>query len=343
MKKCFWIMLFWQKKIKMFSFCTLFNSSYLTRGLAMYESLLLNSGNFHLYIFAFDNESYDILKRLNLEHATIISLLDFEDEELLEVKKSRSPVEYCWTCTPSIIKYSIKTYNLDMCTYLDADIYFFENPDILITEMYDASVLITKHRYTDEYEQIEKSGIYCVQFMPFRNDIQGMETLNWWRKSCNNWCFSYFEDGKFGDQKYLDDWPERFKGVHVSNNLGGGVAPWNVQQYNFSIELPGVKGVEVLTKKTFPVIFYHFHALKFLKGGGIDLGTYKLSKESLSLLYKPYIMHISRIENYLESLENYNYREVSADQTFWLKKIARILKRKIKGVYNVFEKSKFFT
>ena len=116
----------------MYSYCTLFDSNYLTRGLAMYESLKKYNDNFHLYIFAFDDRSYTLLEKLDLKSTTIISLKEFEDERLLAIKSDRTAGEYCWTCTPSIIKYSIEEYNLDNCTYLDADLYFFNNPSVLI-------------------------------------------------------------------------------------------------------------------------------------------------------------------------------------------------------------------
>ena len=217
----------------MYNYCTLFDSNYLTRGLAMYESLKKHSKGFHLYIFAFDDKSYNLLKKLNFEDVTIVSLNEFEDDKLLKIKQNRTATEYCWTCTPSIIKYSIETYNLNSCIYLDADLYFFSNPSILIEEMNNKSILITEHRYTPEYDQSATSGIYCVQFMIFKNDINGMKALNWWIDSCNNWCYAKYEDGKFGDQKYLDDWTTKFNGVHVLQNLGGGVAPWNIQQFIF--------------------------------------------------------------------------------------------------------------
>ena len=67
----------------MINYCTLFNCNYLTRGLAMYESLKEHSKDFHLFIFAFDDRSYELLNKLNLEFVTVISLLEFEDEELL--------------------------------------------------------------------------------------------------------------------------------------------------------------------------------------------------------------------------------------------------------------------
>src|SRR5688500_5630594 len=102
------------------NFCTLFDSNYILFGLNLYYSIENSTQHIHLYIFAFDEKSLLILKDLNLNHATIISLNEFEDKELLRVKSTRSKGEYCWTCTPSTILYCIQKYNLPECTYLDA-------------------------------------------------------------------------------------------------------------------------------------------------------------------------------------------------------------------------------
>lgn len=309
------------------SYCTLFDSNYLTRGLAMYESLKKYSNQFHLYVFAFDERSCELLKKINLEFVTIISMQEFEDEELLKVKDSRSAGEYCWTCTPSIIKYSIEKYNLDSCTYLDADLYFYANPSVLLEEMENSSVLITEHRYTSEYDLSTTSGIYCVQFMTFKNDTNGMRVLNWWRDACNVWCYARFEDGKFGDQKYLDDWTVRFEGVHVLKHLGGGVAPWNIQQYDIS-------------DKDFKLIFYHFHNFKFLDYDRVELGGFKLRKSDLNLLYAPYLKHLEAIKKELEKMnETYDYHGASKQKTDW-KTPLRKLKRKLNRNYNIFDKQK---
>ncbi len=312
----------------MHNYCTLFDSNYLTRGLAMYESLKKHSDKFYLYIFAFDDISCDLLKKLNLEFVTVISLKKFEDKELLKVKGDRSAGEYCWTCTPSTIKYCIESYNLDACTYLDADLYFLSNPDVLIEEMGGKSVLITEHRYTPEYDQSATSGIYCVQFMTFKNDENGMKALNWWRDSCNEWCYARFEDGKFGDQKYLDDWTTRFEGIHVLKNLGGGVAPWNVQQYD-------------LSDKNFNLIFYHFHDFKILLNGKVDLGGYKLAESDIEILYKPYTRYLHKITKELMKIDSKNdYNGIASNKPSHWKDLLRKLNRKIKGTYNIFDEQK---
>ncbi|WP_324172646.1 hypothetical protein [Sulfurimonas sp.] len=290
----------------------------------MYESLKKYSDKFHLYIFAFDDKSYELLKRLDLEFVTIISLKEFEDEVLLKLKSSRSTGEYCWTCTPSTIKYCIETYSLSSCTYLDADLYFFSNPSVLIDEMKDKSVLITEHRYTPMYEQSATSGIYCVQFMTFKNDKNGMKVLNWWIDACNDWCYARNEDGKFGDQKYLDDWTNRFEGVHVLKNLGGGVAPWNIQQYD-------------LSDNKFKLIFYHFHNYKILEDDKIEFGTYKLNNNDIKILYIPYTKHLKKITKELKLIDKINdYNGIVEKKPFHWKDSLRVLKRKTKGTYNVF-------
>lgn len=293
----------------MLNFCTLFDSGYLLRGIAMYESLKKYCDDFHLYIFAFNDKSYSILKKLNLSKVTVISLSEFEDKELLKVKPSRSWTEYCWTCASSTIFYVLKKYKIDACTYLDADIYFFASPKVLIDELGSDSVLITEHRYTPVYDQSNTSGKYCVQFITFRNDERGLKALKWWRNKCIDWCYARIEANKFGDQKYLDDWTTKFKGVHILQYLGGGVAPWNVQQYEFVRIKNQIVGREKITEKKFKLIFYHFHTANIYKIFGslkiIASKSYYIKRIIKKLIYQEYLNSIKSIKQRIEKL-NYN-------------------------------------
>jgi hypothetical protein len=316
----------------MLTFCTLFDSAYLSRGLALYESLNAHCNNFHLYVFAFDHQCRDFLLSLHLEHLTIIPLEDLEDKELLQVKPSRTRAEYCWTCTPSTILYVLEHFDVNHCTYLDSDIFFFASPQTLIDEMKNMSVLITPHRYTKKYNQENKTGIYCVQFVSFKKDQKGLLALNWWRSACLDWCYNRFENGRFGDQKYLDDWAVRFEGVHVLQHLGGGVAPWNMQQYSFKCENEKLTGCVLSTGQTFDVIFFHFHSLTFVSSDWFSPRPYYKRNESvITLLFNPYVKIIKQIrEKYpiVKQMEHYLHGWI------YLKYLAEtLLRRGVKEFY----------
>lgn len=275
------------------NFCTLFDINFISQGLVMYKSLLKYcNDDFMLYIFAFCEDSYKILKDLQLKNAEIISVTELEQKfpDLLSVKDSRTRGEYCWTCSSATILYCLKEFNLGTCTYLDADLSFFANPKILIDEIGDSSILLTEHRDAPIYDTKNICGKYCVQFAFFRNDANGLEALNWWFNACIGWCFNRIEDGRFGDQKYLDDWPTRYKGVHVLKHLGGGVAPWNVPQYKIYYNKNRIFVKD--NQQDVPIIFYHFQDIKPVDGNLIMDKSYKNSKAVKKLLYKPYIQNL---------------------------------------------------
>jgi len=319
------------------NFCTLFDSNYLTRGLALYYSLEKHCAEFHLYIFAFDENCYHVLKKINLSKATIISLTEFEDEELLKVKSSRNKAEYCWTSTSSTILYVLQKYKVEMCTYLDADIFFYSSPKPIFDELGTKSILITEHRYSPQYNKEVKSGKYCVQFITLKNDENGLKALKWWRERCIEWCYARYEDGKFGDQLYLNDWTERFEGVHVLQHLGGGIASWNVQQYKFSFENNRLIGTENQSSKKFEVIFYHFHYLRFFTNGKVELGRRVLTQNVIDIFYKPYIRELNKLKSQIQSLDSTVKSNGLTEQSISWKTPILFLYRKAKGVYNIFD------
>ncbi len=320
----------------MINFCTLFDSNYLTRGLALYTSLREHSSNFHLYILAFDDKALQILNSISLPSTTIISLKEFEDADLLVVKPSRSRAEYSWTCSSSIILYCLQHYKINACTYIDADIYFFSDPKVLVEEMGDKSILLTEHRYTPEYDRTKLSGHFCVQFLTFKANEEALKALQWWRERCLEWCFDRHENGKMGDQKYLDDWTSRFEGVYVLKNLGGGMAPWNIQQYVVTRRKP-LAFEEKATKRIFPPVFYHFHQLKIYRDGRTDLGAYRLSSSTIEALYKPYLKALHRWDALLKGQphEFHHASEFPPPKWDWRAPL-RKLKRRLKGVYNIY-------
>ena len=74
------------------NFCTLFDSYYLDRGIALYNSLNNVMDDFTIYIYAFDALSYSILSDMNLDNAIIISENDILDEELCKIKRDNTGI-----------------------------------------------------------------------------------------------------------------------------------------------------------------------------------------------------------------------------------------------------------
>lgn len=268
-------------------FCTLFDGNYLFKAVTMIRSLERHCPDFRLTCFCFDDDAQRVIDALEVPGVRTVSLAELEghDRELLSTKSDRTPVEYCWTATPALPLYCFQTRpELQEVTYLDADLMFFSDPEPLFEEMGDASVLITPHRFAPEYAHHAISGIYNVQFLTFRRDPRGMEVLQWWHDRCIEWCYYRLEDGKLGDQKYLDDWPERFAGVHVLEHPGGGLAPWNITQYELRS-----RGERVWVDQR-ELVFFHYHRVVLAEGGRHQWQPpgYRISPANRRLVYRPY-------------------------------------------------------
>lgn len=286
----------------MFDFCTYFDQHYLTRGLALYRSLERHCARFRLWVLCLDQTTFDVLSALELPGVVLIRLSDFEqgDEALLQAKQNRTLVEYYFTCTPSLVLYVFRHWpEVDSIVYLDADLWFFADPSPVYEEVRDHSIAIIPHRFPPRLRVLEKHGIYNVGWLWFRRDTTALACLNWWRERCLEWCYDRVEPGRFADQKYLDDWPQRFDRVVVVQHKGANLAPWNLS--NYCLRYDGSQVVVDCDK----LLFYHFHGLKrrcpWLYDTG--LGNYKtaLSSTVRERIYVPYIReidHCSRTLSY---------------------------------------------
>lgn len=290
-------------------FTTLFDSYYLDKGIALHRSLVKSSGDdFQLFIFCFDDKSKEILEAENLKNTVILSHRDLEKAypELTKLKEERSKAEYCWTCTPASIEYVLDNYEVDSCTYIDADLYFFQDSSVLLDEILDAKadIVITPHRFSNTLRDkrfLKRSGKYCVEFNYFNQSANAREALTWWREKCFEWCYHLYEPERMGDQKYLEKFPELFEGVHELRHLGGGVAPWNLRQYSLSKKRKN--GIILHDKKSggeFPLVFYHFQNLRYLTETKINISSETHSKKTKRAIYIPYLKEVENVRKELK-------------------------------------------
>ena len=261
----------------------MFDSFYLAKGLALYHSLLKVSNDFHLYVMAFDKNSYDFLKKKEYSNLTVQWLDNFETPELKAVKGSRTRGEYCWTCGPSVISYFMTTYNLPSLTYIDADMVFYSNPQVHFDEIGDANIAVSPH-----FIKHDAAGSFCVQFNYFRNNTSGLKALNWWKDSCIEWCFNKYEDGKYGDQGYVEQFPARFDKVHIMEHRGTGVASWNMNNYKIDADKKSI----TYRGTSYPIVFFHYHGTSLeVKDSTLVMTTkeFDIKKGAQQALYEQYL------------------------------------------------------
>ncbi len=271
-------------------FCTYFDHRYLPRGLALYSSLMQHCKNSRLWVLCLSRACYEALTTLNLPNLFPIALGDLEavDRELLAARQNRSLIEYYFTCTPSLPLFILKHYpEVDRITYVDADLYFFSDPKAIFDEVSEKSIAIVAHRFPEHLPHEKLYGTYNVGILSFRRDSNGLDCLEWWRARCIEWCYDRVEGARFADQKYLDEWPTRFREVLALTHKGVNVAPWNLA--NDEIAFDG-RGVLVGGQ---PLIVFHFHGLKRKCGWVYDPGVVaygaKITSTVRKRIYVPYI------------------------------------------------------
>jgi hypothetical protein len=257
-------------------FVTICDSRFLPQGLALHKSLERHCPEFMLWVVCMDEAAHGLLSALALGSLRPLKVSELETPQLLEVKKSRTVAEYCWTLSPVAPHWVFALESsVQRVTYLDADMYFMRSPAPIFREFEASgkSVLITEHAYDAEYDQSAASGRYCVQFMTFVRD-RSEPVRQWWEEKCLEWCHARVEDGRMGDQMYLDDWPERFPDhVHVLSQREVLMAPWNARRFPYS-----------------GAIAWHFQGLRLLSEGQVLLyRTYIVPGVVLEQVYRPYL------------------------------------------------------
>jgi hypothetical protein len=281
----------------MHSFCTYFDRNYLVRALCLYNSLKKHCSEFRLYALCLDDSSYETIKSYGFSDLVPVSLPEFEDgdEALLRAKANRSQVEYYFTCTSSLCLYLLRRDpDISLLTYLDSDLYFYSDPAPIFQELEGESIGLIEHRFARQAESYSRRlGRFNVGWVSFRRDENGLPALEWWREQCLEWCYDRVEPGRFADQKYLDQFPDRFGGVVAIKHKGANLAAWNVANYQVSR-----KHEEVFVDDA-PLIFFHFARFKeirpWLYKTSFGQSLIRPSRTIRRYIFNPYILEMTNI------------------------------------------------
>ena len=242
------------------AYCTYFDRGYLTRGLALIDSLRQHGDDSEVWILALDEvvEAEFAQRALPGVRVISVSALEAAVPELPAVKAERSRMEYYFTCTPLLVRYVMdQSAPATSVAYLDADLWYFSDPASVFEAMGDGSVGIIEHRYPARLAtRLAKYGRFNVGWVGFANDQRGRACLDWWGARTLEWCSDTPENGKYADQGYLDQFPQLFEGVTVLPSPGMDLAPWNTARSRIRLHEGGV----VVDDE--PLVFFHFHGLR---------------------------------------------------------------------------------
>jgi hypothetical protein len=282
-------------------FCTLFDMRYASRGLAMLESLETQfAGEKTVTILAMDDTTPAMVRQMGRPNWKVISVEELGDAELLDVKQTRPHREFCWTCAPALAARMVDIRDEgDVVVYVDADLYFFASPQLLLDELRDGgNILIHEHRYSADRRHYESSsGRFNVGFVAFVVGEESRGCVQRWRRQVLDKCILDPDNGYCGDQGYLNEWPDRYQGLRILENIGGGVAPWNLLSYRVAGDAlhPTVDGAQV--------VFFHYHAFRTVavnlvgNVAAIPAWGYEFSKDAQKILFVHYSRLLRRISN----------------------------------------------
>ncbi len=275
-------------------FCACFDSNYLPKGLALYRSIRRHCAQFTFFVLCLDEETRRVLSALSLPNTRLISLEEVERQfpKLLRAKGTRTAAEYSLTCKPFMALHIFSRFpEARHLIYLDSDLYFFSDPAAIWAEAVGHSITVTEHRFSPLLVDGPRTGRFNAGWFSVRRDDAAKACLRWWGERCLEWCRNRIEDGKCGDQKYLEEWPALFPDVHVLTNKGVNVGPWNLARHSIR------EHENRLWADDEPLQCYHFSGVSEIYPWlyGTQLTDYGItpSKAVRENLYAPYVRDLA--------------------------------------------------
>ena len=162
-----------ERQLKTRYFCSLFDSNYLLKGLAMIRSLASHCSGMHIYVLCMDYQTQQFLDQLAMPYVTCIALADIESEELLKAKSDRGVAEYCWTLSSCFTWYVMQHYiDIDLLTYVDADIFFYSDVSLYLMKLVMPLLLLMSIVFSPASDRVV-NGRFCIEWNSFRRDARG--------------------------------------------------------------------------------------------------------------------------------------------------------------------------
>lgn len=243
---------------------TLFDKNYAMRAIAFYDALV-KLGQYKFWFLCLDNETKKMMRNLKLPNVVFMTMEELDDQELLNTENNRSRAEFIFTSKSAWIYHVINNITEgEAIIFDDCDLFYFSSPDELLLNMEKnhCSIGIVPHRFPKSKEYMnEKVGKFNAGLLYLISDKNSKLCISEWRKQCIDWCYLKYEKDRFGDQLYMNKWPEKYHGVYEIKDKGVNLGSWSI--YDFKITQKN----KVFYIDENRLICYHFHRIKFYLDG----------------------------------------------------------------------------
>lgn len=127
------------------------------------------------------------------------------------------------------------------------------------------------------------------------------------------WCFEKADNGRWADQKYLDDFPQRFNSVGIINNRGINLTPFIVYRINTEQGKSVIKKTDGFYIDDTRIILYHYYGFRFYDHNEYDLSCYWMmfDEETINLIYVPYIKECQEAVQTINTYHNLSFQPES--------------------------------
>jgi len=234
---------------------TVCSVNYITKALAMCQSVLDHNENLHLVIAVLDRK-----REINFGHPriTIRWVEDLDFPNYLQSAFKYNVIELNTAVKPFIALMLIEDF--DKVVYLDPDVLVCSSINLILKELENYSTILSPHALSpycgpgrpDDVDLL-RFGSFNLGFFAVKASPHSRALLEWWHGRCQSYCFYEPSQGLGVDQKWMDLAPCFFDEVLVIKHPGINVAFWNLHERAISFE-----NGRWQVNKVHPLIFVHF-------------------------------------------------------------------------------------
>jgi hypothetical protein len=300
--------------------------NYLTQALALHDSVKCSDVRF-VIVLVEPLGTCDLPANLEIYYAEEIVGEAFESMSFMY-----SIIELCTNIKPAVLKYFIEFS--DFIYYIDPDIYFYSNPN-LINKYFDASdVLITPHSLTPILDGLSpgemefmRTGVFNLGFIGLRRSENSIKFLDWWSDRCINYGLNETSSGLFVDQKFIDLSISFFPFISVSRNFGLNVGYWNLHERH----LLQIDGEYFIGNDK--LIFFHFSGLDPFNPDAISKHQNRYSLETRNDLINLFYNYSDKLVKFRQNVKKTEIPFCKFDNDVFVTNFARRFYWKHKSRY----------